>query len=109
MPTTGARKAKQVLPKSATIVIQHQVPRPNGMVEVSPEGGRVHFENKDKDDYRLRLRKPKSDPNTGLDLFLPAGGRVTVLIKKDDEFDYSIMGIGVIVAADGHGGGPIRN
>ena len=109
MATTGARKARQVLPKSATITIQHQAPRPNGMVEVSPEGGRIHFENKDKEDYRLRLRKPKSDPAAGIDLFLPAGGRITILIKKNDEFDYSVMATDVVLAANGHGGGPIKN
>jgi len=109
MPATAARKAKQTLPKSATITIQDQEPSPDGVVEVSPDGGRVHFENKDKCDYRLRFWRPKTDPNQGLDLFLPAGGRATVLIKKNDEFDYSVMGIDVDKVANGHGGGPIKN
>ena len=109
MPATGTKKAKQTLPKSATIIIQRQEPRPGGMVEVSPDSGRVHFENKDKCDYRLRLWKPTTDSDAGIDLFLPAGGRLTVLIKKNDVFDYSIMGIDVVLAANGHGGGPIQN
>jgi len=110
--TTGAARAKEKeigLPKSATITIREQHPHPHGEVEVTPDGGRVHFHNKDKKEYRLRLWRPKTDPNTGIDLLLPASGRVTVVIKKRDEYFYNVMNIDADIAETGNGGGPIWN
>jgi hypothetical protein len=107
---TGAAKAKQTaLPRTATITIRDHEPSPAGMVEVAPDVGKVQFENKDKREYRLRLWKPKTDPNAGIDILLPAGGCLTVVIKKRDEFFYSVIGIAGGDASAGLGGGPIRN
>jgi len=108
--TTGTAEAKHsTLPEFATITINEQKPYPPGTVEVAPDVGRVHFENKDKKEYRLRLWKPKTEPNAGIDILLPAGGRVTVVIKKLDEYEYSVIQIDGGGAATGNGGGPIRN
>jgi hypothetical protein len=108
--STAARRAKQTaLPRSATITIREQHPSPSDEVEVTPDGGRVHFENKDKKEYRLRLWKPKTEPNAGIDILLPAGGRVTVVIKEKDVFEYSVMSIAGGEAMSGNGGGPIKN
>jgi hypothetical protein len=109
METTGAAEAKQAtLPDSATITICDQKPSPNGEVEVTPNGGRVHFENKDDNEYRLRLWKAGSESLAGIDILLPAGGRVSVIIKRDDEFQYSVVDI-IDKGSTGNGGGPIRN
>jgi hypothetical protein len=108
--TTGAAKAKQTtLPRSATITIREKHPSPSGEVEVTPDGGRVHFENKDKQEYRLRLWKPKTEPNAGIDILLLAGARVTIVIKKRDEYYYSVIHIDGGDAASGNGGGPVKN
>jgi len=114
--TTGAAKAKQMtLPRSATITISKQKPSPNGEVEVAPESGRIHFKNKDNREYRLRLQKTETD--AGIDMLLPAGGTVTVVIKKDDAWHYSVIDIKGGEAnpfrkgpdVDPFIGGPIRN
>jgi hypothetical protein len=97
------------LPQSATITIRDQHPHPSGEVEVTPDGGRVHFENKDKKEYRLRLWRPKTAPNAGIDILLPASGCVTVVIKKRDEYYYSVIHIDGGTVESGHGGGPIIN
>jgi hypothetical protein len=90
--TTGTTRAEEgSLPQSATITIREQQPYPPGEVEVTPDAGRIHFKNEDKDEYRLRFWKVKTDPDAGIDILLPAGGSVTVVIKKNDEFDYSVM------------------
>jgi hypothetical protein len=108
--TTGAAKAKQTtLPRSATITIRDQTPRPDDKVEVAPWIGRVHFENKDKKDYRLRFWKPNTEPLAGIDILLPARGRVTVMIKKKDEYHYGVFHVDGDEAATGNGGGPIIN
>lgn len=110
MAMSAAAKAKQSsLPRSATIIIRNRVPHPCGEVEVSPHGGRIHFENKDRKEYRLRLWKSKGDSAAGIDLLLPAAGRLTVLIKRHDEFDYSILHVHGEEIMTGNGGGPIRN
>ncbi len=110
MAMTGAARAKEIgLPKSATITIREQHPHPSGEVEVTPDGGRVHFHNKDKKEYRLRLWRPKTDPSAGIDIFLPAAGRVTIVIKKKDEYYYNVMHIDGDSGASGTGGGPIKN
>jgi len=109
MATTAAAKAKQTaLPKSATITIRDQHPNPSGEVEVTPDGGKVHFDNKDKKEYRIRLWKPKTEPSSGIDILLPAAGRVTVAIKKNDVFEYSVVHLSGNVET-GQGGGPIKN
>ncbi len=89
--------------------IREEHPSSPGEVEVTPDGGRVHFENKDKKEYRLRLWKPKTEPNAGIDLLLPAGGRVTVVIKKKDEYEYGVIHIDGGTVESGNGGGPIKN
>ncbi len=110
MDTTGATKAKQTtLPRSATITIREQHPSPSGEVEVTPDGGRVHFENKDKKEYRLRLWKPKTESNAGIDILLPAGGLVTIVIKRKDEYEYSVVHVDGGGVESGNGGGPIKN
>lgn len=109
MATTGSAKAREKgLPRSATIRIRNQGPIPSGKVEVAPWTGMVHFVNMDKKEYRLRFFKPNSEPLHGIDIMIPARGRVTVGIKPGDEFLY-----GVIPSQDrvvlGKGGGPIIN
>lgn len=116
MATTGAAKAKQVvLPRSATITIRKQRPSPKSEVEVEPGLGRIHFKNKDDREYRLRFQKSEGD--SGIDIVIAAHGTVTVAIKKDDQFRYSVMPIkGGEINPFVHGpenepfiGGPIRN
>lgn len=107
---TGAARAKEKdLPRSKTITIREKHPHPSGEVEVTPDGGRVHFHNKDKKEYRLRLFRPKTEPSTGIDLLLPAHGRLTVVIKKRDEYYYDVLNIDADIAESGNGGGPIKN
>lgn len=110
MATTGAARAKQdALPRSATITIRDQAPYPSGKVEVEPWKGRVHFVNKDKKDYRLRFWKSNTEPLTGIDILLPARARVTVMIKRADEFHFGVFHTKGDEAALGKGGGPIVN
>jgi len=108
--TTGAAKAKQVIAaRSATITIRDQVPKPDGKVEVAPWTGRVHFANKDKRDYRLRFWKSNTEPLAGIDILLPAKARVTVMIKRGDEFHFGVFHTKGDEASLGKGGGPIIN
>jgi hypothetical protein len=107
MAITGATTAK--LPACATITIREQMPNPSGEVEVTPDGGRVHFENKDKEEWRLRFWKPDTDPNAGIDILLPAGERISVVIKEKDVFLYSVMNFRDADDIKTGGGGPIRN
>ena len=118
MPTTGAGKAKAAeikegggavaLPRSKTIKIRNQDPNPSGKVEVAPWTGRVQFVNLDKKEYRLRFYRPNTEPLKGIDIVIAAGGRVTVAIKPDDEFNYFVLDPKGPVEL-GHGGGPIIN
>jgi hypothetical protein len=106
--TTGAARAKEKkLPRSATITIRNQTPKPQGEVEVTPENGRIHFKNLDKKSYRLRFFREKTDFSNGIDILLPASGTLTVLIKGQDEWRYLLFSVGI--ALNGVGGGPIRN
>jgi hypothetical protein len=107
METTGAAEARQ-LPQSATIIIRNQKPDDPCEVEVTPKAGLVHFENLDDREYRLRLYKPDERPLAGIDILLPAGGRATVVIKRDDVFLYTIVDLTDELSV-GNGGGPIRN
>ena len=109
MATTGAAKTKEKsLPRSATIKIRNQEPKPRGKVEVAPWTGRVRFLNQDKKDYRLRFYKPDTNPLEGIDILLAARGSVTVLIKQGDEFFYGVLPKDDRVSL-GKGGGPIVN
>ena len=110
MAMTGAARAKErALPRSATIKIRNQAPHPSGKVEVAPWTGKVHFVNKDNKDYRIRFYRPNTEPLEGIDILIPARGRVTVGIKLGDEFHYGVYPpIGDRVAL-GKGGGPIIN
>jgi hypothetical protein len=106
--TTGAATAKdKELPRSKTITIHKQMPKPRGVVEVTPNNGRIHFKNKDDVNYQLRFSRPNTESNSGIDILLPANGVVTVLIKRHDEWQYILSPIGD--ALNGIGGGPIRN
>ena len=110
MAMSAAKRAKQsALPKSAVIIIKNQLPEPCGEIEVTPHGGRIIFENKDKKDHRLRFHSAKGGSGSSIDLLLPALGRTTVLIKKDDEFMYTVMNLDGEEVMTGHGGGPIKN
>ena len=109
MATTGAAKVKEkALPRSATIKIRNKGPIPSGKVEVAPWAGMVHFVNMDKEEYRLRFFKPNSEPLHGIDIIIPARGRVTVGIKPGDEFLFGVIPVGDRVVL-GKGGGPIIN
>jgi hypothetical protein len=108
--TTGAARAKEkTLPRSRTIHIRDQKPKPAGEVEVTPDGGRIHFRNTDAKDYRLRFQRVSTAGDEGIDMLLPANGSLTVLIKKKDEFHFTVLHIAGSNAANGQGGGPIRN
>ena len=112
MAMTGTTKAEESsLPESATITIRERQPDPRGEVEVTPKGGRIHFQNQDAAEYALRFWKTGMEQTSGIDILLPAGGCVTVAIKKDDEFAYSVNVIGAdgSIVANGRGGGPIKN
>lgn len=109
MANTGTEEAKETtLPRSATIIVRDHEPNPYGRVEVAPWIGSVNFVNEDKTDYRLRFWRADAEPFTGIDILIPAGGRVTVLIKKNDEFFYGVIDVGDRVAT-GRGPGPIVN
>jgi hypothetical protein len=103
----SAGKKRTGLPKSATITISRGKPTPPDKVEVTPEAGRIHFKNKDKADHRLRLWKPGTDPNAGIDILLPAGARITIVIKKNDEFNYDVLNIKNLIVNATYG--PIKN
>ena len=111
MATTAAIETKErALPLFKTITIINQDPSPNDRVEVTPDAGRVIFENKDPLEYRIRLYKPGTDPDVdGIDLLLPANGLLSVIIRRNDEFNYSVMSTNSVLAATGKGGGPITN
>jgi hypothetical protein len=110
VPTTAAAKAKVVsLPKSAKILVRHGAPHPSGEVEVAPNIGRVHFDNRDRKEYRLRLWRKDTDPNLGIDIFLGPRKTLTIVIKTDDVFFYSLHKINGDIVETGGGGGPIRN
>ena len=108
MATAVAKAKVKDLPKSATIKIKDQNPAPSGEVEVLPDVGRVHFKNEDGKEYRIRLWRVGSDPNIGIELVLPPNGTISIVIRKEDEFDYTIMSKTGIME-NGHGGGPIKN
>ncbi len=110
MAMTGTTKAEEsTLPESATITIRDQQPDPCGEVEVTPNGGRVHFQNEDDKEYRLRFWKTERNATDGIDILLPAGARVTVVINKDDVFSYGVGDIDGSKVSTGKGGGPIKN
>jgi len=110
MGTRATIEAKE-LPQFATITITNQTPEPRGKVEVTPNAGRILFQNNDPVEYRIRFYKPDADPNAGgsIDLLLPARGSVTLLIRKDDAFSYSVMDPHSENAMTGKGGGPGTN
>ncbi len=108
MATPGTARAKEKqLPRSATIKIRNQAPSPKGVVEVTPDKGRVHFKNKDKKGYRLRFFRKDAESTTSIDMFLPAKGTLTVLIRQGDEFFYIVFPLAKTM--NGIGGGPIIN
>jgi hypothetical protein len=65
----------------------------------------VHIQNDDNQAYRLRLKE--TDASKGIDIVIPAGGCVSVMIKKDDEFQYLVMDPDDV--RNGIGGGGIKN
>ena len=108
MATPGTARAKEkALPRSATITIRKQHPKPDGKVEVTPDNGRIHFKNKDKTAWRLRFFRKDAESNTSIDMLLPAKGSLTVLIRQGDEFHYIVFPVERIL--NGIGGGPIIN
>ncbi len=113
MATRAAIETKEtVLPLFRTITITDQTPSPSGRVEVTPNAGRIIFQNNDPLEYRIRIYKPGTDPDApgGIDLLLPANGLLSVIIKQNDEFNYSVMPTNSVLAAStGKGGGPITN
>jgi hypothetical protein len=108
MATAVAKAKVKNLPKSATIKIKDQNPTPSGEVEVLPDVGRVYFKNEDGKEYRIRLWRVGSEPNIGIELVLPPEGTISIVIRKEDEFNYTIMSKTGIMD-NGHGGGPIKN
>jgi hypothetical protein len=109
MDTTGTAKA--TLPLSATITISNGISDRTGVdVEVTPNGGRVHFQNEDDEAYRLRLWKPGYE-QASIDMMLPAFGRVSVMINLDQEFRYRVLKVSNFddEVKIGGGGGGIRN
>src|SRR5262245_16005463 len=101
--STAVKKALEEveqLPQFAVIEIRLQSPNPPGRVEVTPNSGRIVFQNHDPIEYRLRFfppgfyEIPGQDPNRGgIDLLVPANGSLTLIIKKDEAFSYSIMNL----------------
>jgi len=122
MPATGTTEAKDPrklepgsLPQFAVIKVQNQIPDPRGVVEVTPSSGQIVFQNLDPIPYRVRFFKENlydggTDPNTGgIDLLLPANGSLSLIIKQDESFSYSIMNMQSTNALTGQGGGPGKN
>ena len=111
MATAAIETKQAALPLFKTITIIEQTPDPSGRVEVTPNAGRIVFQNKDPLEYRIRLYKGLDPDAPGsIDLLLPANGLLSVIIKKDDEFNYSVMPTdSVLAASTGKGGGPITN
>lgn len=108
MPTKESAGKKRIgLPKSATITISQGKPVPANEVEVTPHAGKIHFKNKDKADHRLRLWRKGTKPNKGIDILLPAGGRTTVIIRRNDEFNYDVLSIKNLIINAMYG--PIKN
>ena len=108
MPTKESAGKKRIsLPKSATITISQGKPDPPNKVEVTPDAGRIHFKNNDKADYRLRLWRRGTNPNKGIDILLPAGGRTTVIIRSNDVFNYDVLSIKNLIINATYG--PIKN
>jgi hypothetical protein len=109
MAMSAAERAQySALPRAASVIIEGQQAIPEGEVDVTPDGGRVIFLNEDNFDYRLRLFKPETEPTEGIDVLVPAKGRMTVLIKENDAFMYKILnldGSEVMIGARG----PIKN
>jgi hypothetical protein len=115
MATTGTTEAKEEVKETvdlapwAKITIREQTPYPPDKVEVTPHAGRIFFQNEDPVEYRIRFWKPGTDSSVGIDLLLPAAGHLTLLIKKDDAFSYSVMHTDSENAMTGKGGGPVTN
>jgi len=109
--TIEAKKRALALPQFRTITITNQEPSPSDRVEVTPEAGRIVFQNNDPLEYRIRLYKPDADPDGAgsIDLLLPANGLLSVIIRENDEFKYSVMTTNNVLASTGKGGGPITN
>jgi hypothetical protein len=106
MATPATKAELNSLPRTATITVRNKEPYPPGEVEVTPEAGRVYFENKDSEDYRVRFW-PKENPAVAIDLLLIAGGSLAVVIKPNDEFSYSVAGFNDLDKAATNG--PIKN
>jgi hypothetical protein len=106
MATTGLAQLRE----SAKVRIVKGEPHPHGEVEVAPDFGRVHFQNEDEKEYVLRFWHPESAEKTGIDIVLRSLETITIAIKKDDEFLYSVIGIGIGGDRVATGpGGPIKN
>jgi hypothetical protein len=117
-PTAAKQALEQpdLLPQFAIISIRNQTPDPRGKVEVTPNAGRIVFQNNDPIEYRIRFFPPGlydnqgQDPNKGgIDLLVPASGSLSLIIKKDEAFSYSIMNLQSENAMTGKGGGPGTN
>jgi len=106
MATPATKAELDSLPRTATITVRNKEPYPPGAVEVTPEAGRVYFENKDSEDYRVRFW-PKGNPAVAIDLLLLAGGSLAVVIKPNDEFSYCVAGLNELDKAATNG--PIKN
>jgi hypothetical protein len=97
------------LPKSRVIEIIDGNPVPPDRVEVSPDGGRIYFENRDPVEYRLRFGDDEEVRDWNIDVLLPAHGSVVIPIKLDDEFLYAVIPIDQTRVTDRMFRGPIRN
>ena len=78
-------------------------------MEVTPDGGRIRFNNRDKKEYRIRFWRVGTPSPEGIDLLLPGQSSLTVIIKKGDEFHFSVMIPKNDDVMNGQGGGPIKN
>jgi hypothetical protein len=104
---TKESAGKKSLPRSATITIRQAKPIPSDQVEVTPELGRIHFKNKDKADFRLRFWRKGTNPKAGIDILLPAGGNITVVIRRNNAFNYNLLSIKNLIINAMYG--PIKN
>lgn len=97
------------LAESATITISEEYIDPPGTVAVTPNGGRIYFQNAEAREYRVRFWNAKRHESEGIDFVLPANGLLTTIIKEGDEFLFSVLQVGDALIASGRGGGPIIN
>jgi hypothetical protein len=106
MATTGLASTRD-LPQSAKVRICNGAAIPEGELEFAADVRRVHFQNDDEREYRVRFWHPTNEENTAIEVVLRSLETITISLKENDEFVYRIIGPGIEKFTGP--GGPIRN